>query len=119
MDCNCGRVHFTSASGHGDYEQGELEQLQAKAAQSPEKYIEHTQYDYVEAILICGERVILGCQCRQDELIAALIETHANALVEYLKRYYAVMAEMLKRATENTKANLETLATAQTHTRLI
>lgn len=86
-DCDCGRVHFASARGHGDYEDGELAGLQEKAAKEPEKYIEHAEFHYVDQVRIDGRWIVPDCPCNKLQRYIDWIETHAEGLSRYLGFY--------------------------------
>lgn len=86
--CRCGRVHFTSAVGHGDYDDGELEALQRKAAAFPDKYCETSAYDHIEWAMVNGEQVVPDCPCGYAERIAKFAEDHAHDLCQYLRLYF-------------------------------
>jgi len=45
--CECGRVFFVTADGHGDYSPGELAGLYAKEAENPDKF---RSVDYATSI---------------------------------------------------------------------
>lgn len=86
--CTCGRTHFTSARGHGDYEEGELEELQAKALENPNMYIEDTEYDSIDMVpLGAGAELVPHCPCEKYKQYCNWIEAHAPELTAYLLAY--------------------------------
>lgn len=86
--CQCGRLHFVSADGHGDYEPGELEDLLAKAEAEPEKYVEEAEFDHIDAVYIEGWEIVPDCPCAAYKRYCDWIENHAEELAEYLTRYF-------------------------------
>ena len=88
VDCQCGRLHFVSADGHGDYQEGELEELQRKAQAEPEKYFEHDQYDYIDAVWIGGEPIVPDCPCGKYKRYCDWIEENAEGLAKYLVKFF-------------------------------
>lgn len=92
-DCSCGRVHFVSANGHGDYERGELEELQAKAKAEPDKYIEETEYDHIDTAYLDGLQLVPDCQCGKYKKYCDWIESHAESLAQYLVAYFKEKAQ--------------------------
>ena len=60
IDCEaCGRTHFNQASH--DFEEGELEELDAKQAKDPDAYIV-SSYD-IRYGYFMGRQFVLGCPC--------------------------------------------------------
>ena len=110
QDCSCGRIHFVSAHGHGDYSPGELEKLQQLAKEQPEKYIEEADFDSIDFISIDGQQLVPDCPCKRAERYAVFIERHAERLADYLLRFFqeklteakakAATAERIKTALE-------------------
>lgn len=88
QDCSCGRVHFVSCSGHGDYSPGELEELQRLAKEQPDKYIEEPDFDSIDFISIDGQQLVPDCPCKRAEKYAVFIERHAEPLADYLLRFF-------------------------------
>jgi len=93
IDCACGKVHFTSAPGHGDYDAGELERLQALAVNEPDKYLECSDFDSIDAIYIDGQQLVVDCPCGRAEKYAKWIERHARGLASYLIAYLDQQAQ--------------------------
>lgn len=104
MDCSCGRVHFTSAHGHGDYEEGELESLQKKAREQPNKYIEETMFDSIDSIFIDGKSIVVGCPCHEDIRYANWIDRHAIQLAKYLIEHHKAKARDAQRIADQSLA---------------
>jgi hypothetical protein len=114
-DCSCGRVYFVSAQGHGDYEEGELAELQKKAREQPNRYIEEAIYDSVDLVEIDGKSVVPHCVCGVADKYARWIEDHAEGLAQYLTRYFQEKKKQAERvATTAGRINEElTAAIAQ------
>lgn len=87
---HCGRVHFVG-DGHGDYEDGELEDLRANALKNPGKYIEHNDYDSIDWGYINGKQIVYGCPCNSARQYERWIWSHRYVISKYLK----LMAEEL------------------------
>ncbi len=62
-DCGCGRTYFTSCPTGGDFDEGELEELQANREKEPDLYFETNVYDSIEIVAIGGEEYIPQCKC--------------------------------------------------------
>ncbi len=89
IDCEgCGRTYFVTSDGHGDYDDGELEELYAKAKEQPQKYIEVPDFDSVAMVHLEGKQLIIGCECGAVRKYADWIESHAQPLTKYLKLYW-------------------------------
>ncbi len=88
IECACKRVHFTSARGHGDYSDGELEQLQALAIAEPDKYLEDSEYDSIDYMHDGSDQVVIHCPCGRAERIAKWLEAHAEDVASYLRLYF-------------------------------
>lgn len=85
IECECGRVHFVSCSGHGDYEPGELEDLRDNARLFPKKYVEHADHDTIDITypLGCGP-LVPDCPCGKADRIAEQIEKSAHDIARYI-----------------------------------
>ena len=79
----CGRVYFCTGSGHGDYNEGELEGLKQKAAAEPDKYIAF-EWDVIETGYIDGRRVVVDCECHKLRRFEDWIWGHRNIIIDYL-----------------------------------
>ena len=60
VDCACGVTHYAS---HGDFEEGELEELQNKARRIPDQYNEVTDDDMVSYTIIDSKQIVIQCGC--------------------------------------------------------
>lgn len=100
VDCACGRIHFATAEGCGNYERdyedgkSELEYLLEQAEKDPEKYFPHP-YSYVDIVQADGERVP-GRPCGRVEKIIGYLESNADMLVEFLTKFYGQKSETLQ-----------------------
>jgi hypothetical protein len=85
VECGfCGRVHFVSGRGHGDYDTGELEKLQAKAKAEPEKYLEESLYDVISTGWIDGREAVIGCPCNALRRYEDYIWSNRLMICKYL-----------------------------------
>jgi hypothetical protein len=82
LECHCGRVHFVSARGHGDYAPEELERLKELAVAKPERYIEESDFDSIDYVQIQGHQIVMHCDCGRAAALAA--DQCAGLLVELL-----------------------------------
>ena len=104
--CKCGRVHFTSGPGCGDYEDGELEELQGKAEKDPDRYVEDPLFGRIDWLPWNGEQLVLGCPCGKAQGIAEGIEGIAEELAAYLKLYFEDRLAGLALETKAARAGL-------------
>ncbi len=83
VDCDfCGRVYF-STNDNGDYEEGELEDLRAKAEKDPDGYIE---VDYFTSrVEVDGKTYAYGCKCNKVRRYEDWIWHNREAIVKFLK----------------------------------
>jgi hypothetical protein len=81
-DCSCGRAHFATYSAN-DFEEGELEDLQTKRLQAPDKYIEHDQSS-VHVIYIYQSAFVVECTCGGLLKYEKFILHYVIAVVEFL-----------------------------------
>ena len=96
----CGREHFACGSKVIDYEDGELEGLQAKADREPDKYVAHHDADSISWGDLDGKRVVWGCVCHRARRFEDFIWSHRDLIIAYLK---ARMKEDLSHAQEDAK----------------
>ena len=97
VDCElCGRTHFASATP-GWFEDGELERLQAKAKEQPDKYIEHEGTDTVHWGFILSKQVVADCECKKLDEIEKMIWRDRFVVIEF---YQACLKLMKKRVAE-------------------
>jgi hypothetical protein len=82
----CGRVHFTSAEGGGDYGEGELAELQAQAAREPDKYIEEGLYNTIATGDMAGHHVVIECPCNGLSRYEDFIWSHRELIMDYLTK---------------------------------
>lgn len=81
---HCGRTHFVG-DGHGDYEDGELEDLRTNAQRNPGEYIEHNDYDSIDWGYINGKQIVWGCPCNSARRFEQWIWSHRYAIAKYLR----------------------------------
>jgi hypothetical protein len=81
----CKRTHFMGELSHGDYEEGELEDLRVKARKKPDKYIEHNDYDSISWGYINGKQIVWGCPCNSARQYEQWIWSHRYVISKYLR----------------------------------
>lgn len=121
VDCSCGRVHFVSHSGHGDYRAGELEQLQEMASTpvlarddgNKKEYIEHVNFDSIDILHIDGQVLVPDCPCGKSAKYAAFIEENAERLANHLKAFFIARRKKLTEKLQTTDQHLIELAEAR------
>lgn len=96
--CQCGRTYFASKEG-GAFEGAELDELMAKAAAEPEKYIDTG--DEGMSWVDLGNEYVHGCACGTEKRYEDWIWAHRHAISKYLK---ARIAKELKAAQEQADA---------------
>lgn len=84
VTCNCGLTHFTTAHGHGDYNEGELELYRSQ----PDTHIEWTEFDTIHFVHFNGCWVV-GCRCGQVEKIGKFLLSRIDELTSFVKAYWA------------------------------
>jgi hypothetical protein len=77
----CGRVYFCY---RGDYDEGELEELQSKRAANPDKYIETD--DFTSWGTINGKQFVIDCPCNGVRGIENWMWAHRYIIAEYFER---------------------------------
>lgn len=112
-DCDCGRVHFVSADGHGDYEEGELEALQAKAKREPDKYIEESQFDTIDILHIGGVSLVPDCPCDRAIRYAKFLDDHAEDVAAYVTALLTERRKAAEREEATAKRIIAELEAAQ------
>ena len=88
----CKRTHFKDSSGysyhgHGDYDEGELEELRKNNKEKPDEYIVHSDTDAIGYGDFCGKQIVWGCPCNEKSLQPYVDHywNHARILAEFLK----------------------------------
>jgi hypothetical protein len=81
IDCEfCGRTFFKSG---GDYDDGELEKLQANAKANPDKYVETD--DYTSWYYLSGKQCVAECPCNAARHYENFIWRYRRQISTYLK----------------------------------
>lgn len=84
---HCGRTHFCTTPGAGDYSAGELEELLDKAKQDPDMYREDGTYSSIEWGYIGGKQAVMHCPCNEEKIAPyeQFIIVHAEQIMEFLQ----------------------------------
>lgn len=82
----CGRTHFVSGRGHGDFSIGELESLMQMAEKQPDKYIHHPEDDCISTGEINGIPFVSHCQCNNLSRYEDFIWNERHLIIAYLTR---------------------------------
>jgi hypothetical protein len=77
----CQREHF---GRDGEFEEGELAELEAGAKEFPDKYIDHG-YDMVSWINIDGKNGVVDCECGKLKQYEKWIWAHRYGIADYLR----------------------------------
>jgi hypothetical protein len=88
--CECGITYFYGCH-HWDFEEGELEELQQKAKDDPDHYVE--QDCSIGTLEIGGIQIVYDCSCDLARKYENFILDHAGQLAEYLNRRGAILRE--------------------------
>jgi hypothetical protein len=85
--CICDRVHFsTYFHDRNFYDEGELEDLEEKAKQFPEKYIGHDHTIGTMTVNGVGD-MVFGCSCNSFERYEEFILKNATKIRNYLNNF--------------------------------
>lgn len=101
--CSCGRTTFASGSQALGYEDGELEELQQRATDDPDRYREDPSSDGIGIAHLGGREYVWECPCGQLPTIEAFLWGNRKAIVDYYKR----RASSEKKAADSFAASLE------------
>lgn len=88
--CECGRTHFDTYNTW-DWDDGELEELEKKAIENPDKYVESD--GSASCIEIDGREIVIGCCCDFARKYEAFIKNNAEQIADYLRLYAAQLRE--------------------------
>jgi hypothetical protein len=80
--CHCGKTYF---SDHGDYEEGELEELNEKMKKEPIRY-ECGDWDCVSTIDFNACTFVKGCSCKWEDRYARFLYHEMDIIVDFYKR---------------------------------
>ena len=82
--CDCGRTYFDEYDTTVDWAEGELEDLQEKAKDNPEKFIPG---DFsIPTLSIAGREFVLGCLCNESQKYEDFINNHDRQIAKYLNK---------------------------------
>ncbi len=88
--CACGITHFDGYNTW-DWKEGELEELQQKAKEMPDEFVEHD--GSIGTIEIDNKQIVYDCVCNNARGYEDFILTHATQLAEYLNRRAKMLRE--------------------------
>lgn len=84
IDCElCGRTHFATSREYY-YDEGELEELRAKAKEEPDKYLEWADRDSIGWGHINGQQAVIDCPCNKLKDCEDWIWSHRYLIKDYL-----------------------------------
>ncbi len=86
VTCDCGRIYFCTAPGHGDYETGELESLLARSREPDSLVIECPEFSGLGELHLLGGTFVIQCECGKGQRFIKWLEDHTEQLVKYLTR---------------------------------
>lgn len=89
--CECGITHFDAYNIWDCWEDGQLEDLQQKAKDDPEHYVEHDCA--VGTMEIDGIEIVYNCTCDLARKYENFVLNHARQLAEYLNKRAAALRE--------------------------
>lgn len=105
IDCElCGRTHFATLE-EGRFDDGELEDLRAKAKKEPAKYVEDPGYDSIIWGKIGGKQAVIGCPCNGLRPLEDFIWGSRHVILKYLETR---ATERLEQAQEDAKDVIQT-----------
>jgi len=87
VECECGRVHF---GGDGDYEEGEEEDLLAKMAKDPQRYLQHGDYSPWGELF--GYTFVFDCPCGLVNCLEKQIWNNKEHIMRYLLKRLKIEA---------------------------
>ena len=96
VTCQCGRTYFVTADGHGDYREGEMEELLTQATKADAKTFACSQFDCIDLLYIGTKAAVIQCECGLVKKYIDWIEDNIEALVAYL----AIRLQDRKKAAE-------------------
>ena len=76
----CDRVHYSTEEPE-NYEKGELEELEEKSKENPDKYIEHSEG--VSLGILNGKQAVYGCPCNEVSKYENLFWNSRYLISEY------------------------------------
>ncbi len=101
IDCEyCGKTYFATWK-ENIYEEGELEELRAKAEENPEKYHEWSDADTISWGILNGKQVVYECCNDEVAKYEQFIWNHRYSIASYLKVRTDKMVEKAKMEKEN------------------
>lgn len=94
-DCECGITYFDGSQGW-TWEDGELEELRAKAVEKPGQYKELD--GTVSTMFIDGKEYVIGCErCKSPHNIETFVVNHAPQIIAFLTKHTKALADAAER----------------------
>lgn len=84
VECACGRVHYVTAAGHGDYDTGQLEKLVELTKLQPRNYIAHATFSSIDVIECGGKPLVMQCPCERAKMLADFLDGHIDKVLDYV-----------------------------------
>ena len=78
----CGITHYSSMEG--DFEDGELELLEANHKENPDMYVDHLD-EYARCGYLEGKQYVIDCTCNKARPYEDFIWKNRDMIVTYLK----------------------------------
>lgn len=102
--CDCGLTHFTTAPGHGDYEEGEADSYREAG------HIEWTHFDTIHTVhLGLGGSRVIGCRCGFLEKFGQILLDNARDVTKLLAAYWADELKEADRLKAEAEGNVQIL----------
>lgn len=92
--CACGRVSF-NPDGGWDWEEGELEDLFAKAKSEPDRY-QASDYSVGTFDFGTGE-IVIGCPCGRALVVEQFLIAEAERIALYIRKRHEAIIERSRR----------------------
>jgi hypothetical protein len=82
----CGRTHYVGRGiASGDYETGELTELEANAKRLPEWFLEEMEFDSIDTAYIGELQIVTHCKCHYLRTWEEFIYRQRHSVAKYLR----------------------------------
>jgi hypothetical protein len=98
VECACERVHYVTAAGHGDYDEGQLEKLVELTKQHPGCYIAHATFSSIDVIECGGKPLVMQCPCERTKLLADFLDGHIDKVLDYVASVHDARRQQLEQS---------------------